>query len=634
MAIAVAAAVAVTLFATRADLFRSAAETAEQRLCAFEGKSQARLSDGSTVWLHGGSTLTCDARFAAGERRVKLRGEGFFEVAKDSERPFTVEVEGLEISVHGTKFNVRTAADRYVSVSLVEGSVSLDTGRGSRRLLRPGEIACYDPDTRKVVIGRGNVAMESCWAAGKLAFERQSLGEICHYMARWYDTEIHITPALAAEEYTLAVTPRTVEILGGSPQAVFYALQTLRQLVATDGTVPAVVVRDKPCFAHRGGMLDSGRHFWTVDEVKRFIDILAMHKLNVFHWHLSEDQGWRIEIKRYPLLTEIGSVRRETVIGRYDKTDESRNRYDGKPYGGFYTQDDVRAIVAYAAERYIEVIPEIDMPGHMLGALASYPQLGCRGQGYEVWTHWGISKDVLCAGKEETFEFVENVLAEVLDLFPSKFIHVGGDECPKERWKECPACQRRIREEGLANENELQSYFMHRVEKWLHEHGRELIGWDEIMQGGISKSAVIMAWTDQFRGTDAARKGNRVIMTPKWNCYLDYSQTSDPEKYEPIGPTRYLSMRQVYRLDPYDRLKPAEYRNILGIQGNVWTEYIADFGHVQRMTLPRMAAIAEIAWAYDRKDYDDFEKRAKRLLPELYGNAKLKFSEFFFEDIE
>lgn len=324
-----------------------------------------------------------------------------------------------------------------------------------------------------------------------------------------------------------------------------------------------------------------------------------------------------------------------SVEGRIGRDSAAcRNRYDGKPYGGFYTQDDVRAIVAYAAERYIEVIPEIDMPGHMLGALASYPQLGCRGKGYEVWTHWGISKDVLCAGKEETFEFVENVLAEVLDLFPSKFIHVGGDECPKERWKECPACQRRIREEGLANENELQSYFMHRVEKWLHEHGRELIGWDEIMQGGISKSAVIMAWTDQFRGTDAARKGNRVIMTPKWNCYLDYSQTSDPEKYEPIGPTRYLSMRQVYRLDPYDRLKPAEYRNILGIQGNVWTEYIADFGHVQRMTLPRMAAIAEIAWAYDRKDYDDFEKRAKRLLPELYGNAKLKFSEFFFEGIE
>lgn len=290
--------------------------------------------------------------------------------------------------------------------------------------------------------------------------------------------------------------------------------------------------------------------------------------------------------------------------------------------------------MAYAAERYIEVIPEIDMPGHMLGALAAYPELGCRGEGYEVWTHWGISKDVLCAGKETTFEFVENVLGEVLGLFPSKLIHVGGDECPKDRWKECPACQKRIRQEGLANEEQLQSYFMHRVEKWLHDHGRELIGWDEIMQGGISKSAVIMAWTDQFRGTDAAKKGNRVIMTPKWNCYLDYAQTSHPEKLEPIGPTRYLSMRQVYRLDPYDRLKPAEYKNILGIQGNVWTEYIADFGHVQRMTLPRMAAIAEIAWAYDRKDYDDFQRRAKRLLPNLYKKAGFQYAEFFFKDIE
>lgn len=445
---------------------------------------------------------------------------------------------------------------------------------------------------------------------------------------------LSVDNTLEAEEYSLAVTPKNIHILGGSPRAVFYALQTLRQLIAPDGTVPAVIVRDKPCFAHRGGMLDSGRHYFSVKEVKRFIDMLAMHKLNVFHWHLSEDQGWRIEIRRYPRLTEVGSIRKQTVIGRYDKSDESRNRYDGTPYGGFYTQDDIREIVAYAAERYIEVIPEIDMPGHMLGALASYPQLGCRGEGYEVWTHWGISKDVLCAGKEATFEFVENVLAEVLELFPSKLIHIGGDECPKERWKECPACQKRIREEGFKNENELQSYFMHRVEKWLHQHGRELIGWDEIMQGGISKSAVIMAWTDQFRGTDAARNGNRVIMTPKWNCYLDYAQTSEPEKLEPIGPTRYLSMRQVYRLDPYDRLKPKEYENILGIQGNVWTEYIADFEHLQKMALPRMAAIAEVAWAYDRKDYDDFQSRAKRLLPTLYTNAGFQFANFFFENIE
>jgi hexosaminidase len=425
---------------------------------------------------------------------------------------------------------------------------------------------------------------------------------------------------LPAEGYRILVTPEKMTVRAADNAGFIYAVQSLRQWGTREGDkliFPCAEITDFPRVKWRSFMLDSGRQYQKVSTIKKYIDMASMLKMNYFHWHLTEGLGWRIEIKRYPLLTRIGAF-----VGQ------------GPEQQGFYSQEEVKEIVSYAADLGITVVPEIDMPGHMLGALASYPQLGCRGKGYEVWTHWGISKDVLCAGKEETFEFVENVLAEVLDLFPSKFIHVGGDECPKERWKECPACQRRIREEGLANENELQSYFMHRVEKWLHEHGRELIGWDEIMQGGISKSAVIMAWTDQFRGTDAARKGNRVIMTPKWNCYLDYSQTSDPEKYEPIGPTRYLSMRQVYRLDPYDRLKPAEYRNILGIQGNVWTEYIADFGHVQRMTLPRMAAIAEIAWAYDRKDYDDFEKRAKRLLPELYGNAKLKFSEFFFEDIE
>ena len=244
--------------------------------------------------------------------------------------------------------------------------------------------------------------------------------------------DLQLDATLAGEAYALSVTPRGVTVCGGSSRAVLYGVQTLRQLV-DGGRVPVVEIRDEPCFGYRGAMFDVARYFYPVEDVKRFIDIMALHKLNTFHWHLTDDQGWRIEIKRYPLLTEIGSVRRETVIGRYDKTDESRNRYDGKPYGGFYTQDDIRAIVAYAAERYIEVIPEIDMPGHMLGALASYPQLGCRGRDYEVWTHWGISKDVLCAGKEETFEFVENVLAEVLDLFPSKFIHVGGDECPKER---------------------------------------------------------------------------------------------------------------------------------------------------------------------------------------------------------
>ena len=359
------------------------------------------------------------------------------------------------------------ASVRAQSIDIIPRPQALTEGKGTFRFSAKTAIVA-DPELRR--------------SAELFAADIQPVVGYRISIAEKGTVSLSVDNMLEAEEYSLAVTPKNIRILGGSPRAVFYALQTLRQLLAPDGTVPAVIVRDKPCFAHRGGMLDSGRHYFSVEEVKRFIDMLAMHKLNVFHWHLSEDQGWRIEIRRYPRLTEVGSIRKQTVIGRYDKSDESRNRYDGTPYGGFYSQADIREIVAYAAERYIEVIPEIDMPGHMLGALASYPQLGCRGEGYEVWTHWGISKDVLCAGKEATFEFVENVLAEVLELFPSKLIHVGGDECPKERWKECPACQKRIREEGLKNENELQSYFMHRVEKWLHQHGRELIGWDEIMQ--------------------------------------------------------------------------------------------------------------------------------------------------------
>lgn len=287
--------------------------------------------------------------------------------------------------------------------------------------------------------------------------------------------------------------------------------------------------------------------------------------------------------------------------------------------------------MAYAAERYIEVIPEIDMPGHMLGALAAYPALGCRGEGYEVWTHWGISKDVLCAGKEATFEFVENVLEEVLGLFPSKLIHVGGDESPKDLLEGVTGLpETHPLKRGSQTRTSCKAISCTAVEKWLHKHDRELIGWDEIMSGGISKSAVIMAWTDQFRGTEAAKKGNRVIMTPKWNCYLDYAQTSHPEKLEPIGPTRYLSVRQVYRLDPYDRLKPDQYRNILGIQGNLWTEYIADFGHVQRMTLPRMAAIAEIAWAYDRKDYDDFRRPGETIAARPLRSSRIRLREILF----
>ena len=297
------------------------------------------------------------------------------------------------------------------------------------------------------------------------------------------DVRLAVDGSLEAEAYTLAVTPSGVEVRGGTPQGVFHGLQSLRQLVIDgEGVVPAVTVSDKPYFAHRGGMLDPCRHFWTVDEVKEYIDILAMHKLNKFHWHLTDDQGWRIEIKKYPELTRVGSVRGETLIGHHHTSSE----YDKTPHGGYYTQKQIREIVKYAADRYVTVIPEIELPGHAVAALTSYPWLGCKGEGYEVRRRWGISKEVFCPGKETTFEFLQNVFAEVLELFPSEFIHIGGDECPKDSWKQCPLCQERIRTEGLKDEFELQSYTVRRMEKWLREHGRKIIGWDEILEGGVS----------------------------------------------------------------------------------------------------------------------------------------------------
>ena len=386
-------------------------------------------------------------------------------------------------------------------------------------------------------------------------------------------------------------------------------------------------INDKPCFAYRGTMLDVARHCFSVEDIKTFIDMLSMHKINKFHWHLTEDQGWRIEIKKYPELTQTGAFRKETLIGMNGVS----QRYDGMRYGGFYTQEEVKEVVKYAADRYIDVIPEIEMPGHGLGALSTYPWLGCTGGPYEIWTKWGISKDVYCAGKETTFSFLEDVLSEVIELFPSEYIHIGGDECPKDRWKKCSLCQERIKKEGLKNEAELQSYFMNRIEKWLNERGRKIIGWDEIYQGGISQTATIMTWRDQYNGVKAAWGGNNVIMTPKWNCYFDYSQTNNPQAKEPLCSTRYLPVLQVYRLDPYNMLAPQYYDRILGVQANVWTEYISNFGHVQHMVLPRLAALSEVGWSYDRKDYTDFERRAKELLPRLYDAYDYVYAHYFFD---
>ena len=453
---------------------------------------------------------------------------------------------------------------------------------------------------------------------------------------------LSIDKTLAEEAYTLNISKSGVVLKGGSEKGVFYGLQSLRQVVfhsqpnGKKFDVACMTVEDKPHFGYRGGMLDVCRYFFTVEEVKTFIDILALHKMNRFHWHLTEDQGWRIEIKKYPNLMKVGSMRKETAIGHQYIKPET---YDGKPHGGYFTQDEVREVVRYAAERYIEVIPEIDMPGHMVAALASYPELGCTKGPYEVRTRWGIAEDVLCAGRESTFEFIEGVLDEVVALFPSKYIHIGGDECPKERWKVCPDCQKRIAEENLKDEHELQSYFMKRVENYLAtKYGRRIIGWDEILEGGVSKTATVMAWRGAQRGILAAQLGNTVIMTPSHYCYLDFCQTSDRiANGEPISGGRNgkrpLPLRKVYSFDPYDQLNEEERKVILGVQGNMWTEYAPNFNHVQNMVLPRLAAIAEVAWTYGEKNYDDFARRV-HLLRKLYDKCGYKYAPYFFNGIE
>ena len=458
----------------------------------------------------------------------------------------------------------------------------------------------------------------------KLAVKQSSKGGIV----------LSLDKSLAAEQYTLNVSSKGVNIVGGTPQAVFYGLQSLRQLIsAGEGakkgiTLEGLAINDKPLLGHRGAMLDVCRYFYTVAEVKRFIDIMAIHKLNRFHWHLTEDQGWRIEIKKYPKLVEIGSKRKETIMG-HNRTSKI---YDGTPHGGYYTQEEIKDIVKYAAERYIEIIPEIDMPGHMVAALASYPELGCRDEKFEVRTRWGISKDVLCAGKESTFEFIEGVLEEVVSLFPSQYIHYGGDECPRHRWKECPLCQKRIQEEGLKDEHELQSYFMHRVEKFLAKHNRKVIGWDEIIYGGINKSATIMLWNDKNR-EKAVSLGNDVILTPKYYCYMDYYQTNRPLSNKEglmIHEKRILTIRKAYSLNPYEYLQPSEYGRIKGVQANLWTEYVPNFQEVQLNLLPRMAAIAEVGWTIGERNFDEFTVRMHHLR-KLYDKNGIIYAPYFFD---
>ncbi|AWV98951.1 glycoside hydrolase family 20 protein [Arcticibacterium luteifluviistationis] len=430
---------------------------------------------------------------------------------------------------------------------------------------------------------------------------------------------------LKDEAYEITVSTSKVILKAGSNKGFFYAYQSLLQLLSDEIydrnsalvklSLPVCNIKDEPRFVYRGLMLDVGRHMMPVSFVKKFIDLMAMYKFNQFHWHLTEDQGWRIEIKKYPKLTEIGAYRKESPLGH-----DSENRGDGKPYGGFYTQEEVKEVVAYATSKYINVIPEIEMPGHAVAALASYPELGCSGGPYEVRTRWGVAKDVYCP-TEKTFAFLEDVLTEVMTLFPSKYIHIGGDECPKDSWKASEFCQDLIRKEGLKDEHELQSYFISRIDSFLTSKGRKLIGWDEILEGGLSPNATVMSWRGTEGGIEAAKQKHDVIMSPNSFHYLDYYQ-GDPIS-EPLAIGGFLPLEKVYSYEPLaEPLAPEELKHILGVQANLWTEYISTPEKVEYMLFPRALAVAETAWSTaENKEYSDFENRVKRHFGKL---AKLK----------
>ena len=440
------------------------------------------------------------------------------------------------------------------------------------------------------------------------------------------------------EAYSLDVDGRGIRINGSTPAGVFYGIQTLRKTLpaleqqpANAIAIPWVHIEDAPRFAYRGTHLDVSRHFIAPDSIRKFIDMLALHNINRFHWHLTDDQGWRIEIKKYPQLTTVGAYRPETVIGH------NSGKYDGTPHQGFYSQRELRELVKYAAERNITIVPEIDMPGHMQAALAAYPELGCTGGPYAVWKIWGISDDVLCVGNDKTLQFIDDVLDEVAAIFPSEYIHVGGDECPKVRWKDCPKCQQRIRDNHLeadgkhSAEERLQSYLIRHAEKHLNSLGRKMIGWDETLEGGLAPNATVMSWRGEAGGIEAARQHHPVIMTPNTYLYFDYYQSKDiAQEPEAIG--GYLPIQTVYNYEPMPKaLSPEEQQYIIGVQANIWTEYMPTYRQVEYMALPRLAALSEVQWSQPQlKDYKDFLQRLPNFI-DLYKEQGYHYAKHIFD---
>lgn len=513
--------------------------------------------------------------------------------------------------------------ERVGSVDIVPEPSDVRVGEGVFSLTRRTEIRLSDGDSALVRTAElfGGLAGKSL--GRPLAVVRgggQESGTICVALGD-----------LPAEAYVLSVRSDRIDLTGGSPAGVFYGFQTLRQMLPESALrgekaraidLPVVEIRDEPRIGYRALLLDVGRHFFGPEEVKSVIDLMAMHKLNRLQWHLTEDQGWRIEIRKYPELTRRGAWRDRSDLR---PAEDGRPEKDPQPYGGYYTRQQVREIVRYAADRFIEIVPEIEMPGHAMAALASYPWLGCLGEGYEVPSLWGVKEDVYCAGKDSTFVFLEDVLTEVTDLFPYGLVHIGGDECPKACWKECPRCQRRMRDEGLGSEEELQSYFVRRIERFLASRNRRMVGWDEIRQGGLSETAIVLSRKREQGLRSALENGNDVIMTPYLNCYFDYYQGS--RETEPLAFGGFLPLRTAYDLDPFEGLNAEQSRRILGVQCNLWTEFVATLDHAEYMLLPRLAAFAERAWTGGEGNYPDFLRRLESL-SRLYDAQGYEYRDF------
>ena len=420
------------------------------------------------------------------------------------------------------------------------------------------------------------------------------------------------------EEYILRINSNLITISASTENGAIFGFQSLNQLMnlnLNNGVIKlkSQEIKDSPRFKYRGMHLDVGRHMYPVDFIKKYIDGLAMLKFNNFHWHLTEDQGWRIEIEKYPELNNIGSFRDSTLIGHYG---DKPRQFDKSRYGGFYTKKEIKEIVKYANKRGINVIPEIEMPGHSQAAVASYPMLGCTGEQVGVAPLWGVFKEIYCS-KNETFDFLEDIIDEVVELFPSKYIHIGGDEAPKTNWKACGNCQNVIEREGLKDEYELQSYFITRMEKYINSKGKQIIGWDEILEGGLAPNATVMSWRGISGGIEAAKMNHEVIMTPNAVCYLDHYQAKDT-KNEPLAIGGYTPIEEIYNYEPIpSELDKSLHKYIIGAQGNVWTEYMKTSDHVEYMVFPRILALSEVVWADNRPSFEDFEKKVNDTYPIL-----------------